>query len=80
MPVGPEFRKRACQNLQRLSQSSLLAYIPSSNFLHDVDRSEWQVTSFDPQRREACVTITTDSGIRVVSYTLASITTYSSFD
>lgn len=54
------FRRRACQNIQRLSQDTLLAILAiyresQYDFLTSMELDEWQILSFNPEVREVCV-------------------------
>jgi len=64
------FEKRPCLAKQRLTQETLLAMLigqPSFSFFAGIDRDKWIINSFNPKTREACVTISTDSGTRDVT-------------
>jgi hypothetical protein len=74
---NPQYRRRACSGKQRLSQTTLLAMVagtPSFQFFANMDPSTWEIFSFNPQTRTACVLITNSSGERVVSIDLQQVT------
>ena len=52
---------KACQANQRLSQATLLAYLPEGTRIRDLfvgmSLDEWEVVSFNPVIREVCVKI-----------------------
>lgn len=71
-----QFRKRACQVQQRLTQKNLLALLkdtPTFDFFNDMDPAIWEIVSFNPEDLIACITITIDSGLRDVAVKVPSI-------
>lgn len=65
------FPRRACESTQRLTQDTFLAMLPDDSgqkeFYSGMARSEWEVLSFNPQRREACVTLINERGVNVTT-------------
>ena len=65
------FRRRACANVQRLTQDTFLAMLPADSkqkeFYSGMAKSEWEVLSFDPQKREACVKLLNKRGADVTT-------------
>ena len=51
----------ACQAKQRLSQATVLAYLPEGTKIQELflgmSLDEWEVVSFNPLNREVCVKI-----------------------
>ena len=52
--------KQACSADYTLSQTNLLALIEENHFLQTVPLDQWTITSFNPETREVCVTMTND--------------------
>lgn len=55
------FKRRACQSTQRLSKKTLVAYLTEGSkereFFEGLNDDDWEIMSFDPDKREVCVTI-----------------------
>ncbi len=61
MAANPSFRRRACQSNARLSKASFIALLDEGSrrkeFYEGLDDENWEIISFDPAKREVCVTI-----------------------
>ena len=68
---------RACQAKQRLSQATVLAYLPEGTRIQEMflgmSLDEWEVTSFNPLKREVCVTLLNDGGETLISFNIPTL-------
>lgn len=71
------FRRRACQRVQRIPKVTLLAYLPDGSrqkeFFEGMDIDDWEIISFDPERREVCIVLLNDSQDVTVTVTIPTI-------
>jgi len=69
-----QFYRTACFNSQRLSQTALIATLPTETkmkeFFENLDPAKWQIISFDPPTRQVCIKLITPSGDRYLGVTI----------
>lgn len=70
--MAAEFRRRACTSGDRISKITTIAFAPTDTaaYLASIDIDTWEVTSFNAQTREVCITVTTPGGFRDFTVTL----------
>jgi hypothetical protein len=64
--------KIACSSTNRLSKATLLAMLDDS-VCELLNRSIWEIISFNNQTKVVCVELFTDYGTRIISLTLPEI-------
>ncbi len=56
-----EFRRRGCQNTQRISKATVLAMLVEDTkprtYLESLDDDQWSILSFEPKSRIVCITV-----------------------
>lgn len=69
--------RTACVNLQRIGKSTVTAMLtpgsPEFNLLNNLNESQWDVMSFNPQNREVCIVLYNPAGNKLISITLPNI-------
>jgi len=80
--MSHQFNRRLCRNRQRLTQAAFLGMLPSNldndgketlnprRLFESLEVDEWEVLTFNPDIREVCLVIRTNSGERNVSVTI----------
>ena len=68
---------KPCQATQRLSQATLLAYLPEGSKIQEMflgmSLDEWEVISFNSRTREVCVELLNDSKNVLLSFIIPAI-------
>lgn len=64
--------KRACFNYQKISKQTLLVMI-SPSILDKVSKSQWSITSFDPNTRTVCVKLDNGFKLQHISFILPTL-------
>jgi len=66
--------RTACVNLQRIDKNTVTAMLTSESskyeFLTNLDDSQWDVMSFNPNNREVCIVLYNPSGNKFITVNL----------
>ncbi len=62
--------KIACQNKHNLAKETLIGmFYQNQKVLDFLNRADWEILSFDPVSREACISVKNKTGATIISLT-----------